>query len=131
MAGTRRRIAKEDGPDPIDLHVGERVRLRRLLVGLSQEQLADAVCITFQQIQKYERGINRISASRLFGIANALSVPVSFFFEGLEGQTTPTEPDRSGLTNEGMTLLNNYKQLSPEEQEAIQTLLAVMRSGRR
>ncbi|ACL55274.1 helix-turn-helix domain-containing protein [Methylobacterium nodulans] len=69
-------------PDPIDRHVGHRVRVRRLLVGVSQEKLGDALGVTFQQIQKYEKGANRISASRLQQIAEMLGVPVGFFYEG-------------------------------------------------
>jgi len=70
------------GPSPIDLHVGSRVRMRRLMLKMSQEKLGDALGITFQQIQKYEKGANRIGASRLQHISNILQVPVSFFFEG-------------------------------------------------
>lgn len=69
---------------PIDLHVGKRLRQRRRLLGLTQQKLADAVSIRFQQIQKYESGANRISASRLWSLAKAMQVPVSYFFEGLE-----------------------------------------------
>ncbi|GHG91223.1 helix-turn-helix domain-containing protein [Pseudodonghicola xiamenensis] len=69
---------------PVDVHVGKRVRHRRWLVGMTQQQLAEKVGIKFQQIQKYETGANRISASRLWDIADALDVPVSFFFEGLD-----------------------------------------------
>ncbi|MCP5433584.1 MAG: helix-turn-helix transcriptional regulator [Alphaproteobacteria bacterium] len=69
---------------PVDIHVGQRVRHRRWLVGMTQQQLANAVGIKFQQIQKYESGANRISASRLWDLSNALGVPVSFFFDGLE-----------------------------------------------
>ncbi len=67
----------------IDLHVGERIRLRRRLYGISQETLAAALGVTFQQVQKYERGSNRVSASKLYGIALALEIPVGYFFEGL------------------------------------------------
>jgi transcriptional regulator with XRE-family HTH domain len=69
---------------PVDVHVGQRVRHRRWMVGITQQKLAEAVGIKFQQIQKYETGMNRISASRLWDIAAALDVPVSFFFEGLD-----------------------------------------------
>jgi len=69
-------------PNPIDSHVGSRVRLRRMMTGISQEKLGEHLGITFQQIQKYEKGINRIGASRLQSISNVLQVPVSFFFEG-------------------------------------------------
>ncbi|MGE7416106.1 helix-turn-helix domain-containing protein [Methylobacterium tarhaniae] len=73
-------------PDPVDRHVGHRVRVRRLLIGVSQEKLGDALGVTFQQIQKYEKGTNRISASRLRQIADMLNVPVSFFYEGAPRQ---------------------------------------------
>ncbi|MHA6262808.1 helix-turn-helix domain-containing protein [Arenibacterium sp. CAU 1754] len=69
---------------PVDVHVGKRVRHRRWLIGMTQQQLAEQVGIKFQQIQKYETGANRISASRLWDIADALDVPVAFFFEGLD-----------------------------------------------
>jgi len=69
---------------PVDVHVGKRIRHRRWMVGMTQQQLAERVGIKFQQIQKYETGMNRVSASRLWDIADALEVPVSFFFEGLE-----------------------------------------------
>jgi transcriptional regulator with XRE-family HTH domain len=70
-------------PNPIDIHVGSRVRVRRVLVGLSQEKLGEALELTFQQVQKYEKGTNRISASRLHKISQILEVPVQFFFEGV------------------------------------------------
>ena len=70
---------------PIDHHVGQRLRQRRRLLGLTQQKLAEAVNIRFQQIQKYESGANRISASRLWSLSRALDIPVSYFFEGLNG----------------------------------------------
>ncbi|MEM8935789.1 MAG: helix-turn-helix transcriptional regulator [Pseudomonadota bacterium] len=72
-------------PHPIDVHVGRRLRARRRLLGLTQEKLAQAVDIRFQQIQKYESGANRISASRLWALAKAMDVSVAFFFEGMNG----------------------------------------------
>jgi len=68
-------------PNPIDVHVGSRIRLRRAMVGMSQEKLGESLGITFQQVQKYEKGTNRVGASRLQNIAAVLNVPVSFFFE--------------------------------------------------
>src|SRR6516225_12248324 len=68
-------------PNPIDVHVGSRVRFRRMLLGMSQEKLGERLGLTFQQIQKYEKGINRIGASRLFDLAHVLGVPVQFFYE--------------------------------------------------
>ncbi|PVM84490.1 transcriptional regulator [Caulobacter radicis] len=75
--------AETRGPDPIDIFVGTRVRVRRKALGITQEKLGDRLGLTFQQIQKYERGANRISASKLYAIARALGVPVAFFFDGL------------------------------------------------
>ncbi|HEY4342721.1 MAG TPA: helix-turn-helix transcriptional regulator [Parvibaculum sp.] len=76
-------------PNPIDIHVGGRVRMRRMLVGMSQEKLGDSLGLTFQQVQKYEKGANRIGASRLYQIARVLGVPIEFFYDGVatEGQT--------------------------------------------
>ncbi len=79
----RTRNVSIDGPNPVDVHVGTRVRQRRTLLGMSQEKLGNAVGLTFQQIQKYERGTNRIGASRLHEFSNILDVPVSFFFDEL------------------------------------------------
>jgi len=83
IVDTERRRQKSDRPNPIDVHVGARLRLRRTLLGMSQEKLGDAIGLTFQQVQKYERGANRIGASRLFELSRVLDVPVSFFFEEL------------------------------------------------
>lgn len=74
-------------PNPVDLHVGARIRLRRRMQGVSQEKLADALGLTFQQVQKYERGANRVSASKLYEIAAALRAPVAYFFDGLADPT--------------------------------------------
>jgi len=86
----RRRVGRPptaSNPNPIDVHVGARVRQRRNLLGMSQERLGEALGLTFQQVQKYERGANRVGASRLFELAKALGVPVSYFFDDL-----PTDP---------------------------------------
>jgi len=80
--GSRRHSSER--PNPIDVHVGARLRLRRTLLGMSQEKLGDAIGLTFQQVQKYERGTNRIGASRLYDLSRVLDVPVSFFFEELD-----------------------------------------------
>ena len=77
-------------PNPTDKHVGARVRMRRMMLGMSQEKLGDALSLTFQQVQKYEKGANRIGASRLQQISHILQVPVSFFFEG--APPTPGQP---------------------------------------
>jgi transcriptional regulator with XRE-family HTH domain len=81
-------------PNPIDKHVGSRVRMRRMMLSMSQEKLGDALGLTFQQVQKYEKGTNRIGASRLQQISHILQVPVAFFFEGA--------PDMPGQATDGM-----------------------------
>jgi transcriptional regulator with XRE-family HTH domain len=88
-------IAKK-APNPTDKHVGSRVRMRRMMLGMSQEKLGDALGLTFQQVQKYEKGTNRIGASRLQQIAHILQVPVSFFFEG--APSVQTSGRHEGLT---------------------------------
>ena len=88
------RMASKGFPNPIDVHVGARIRLRRTLLGISQVALAEAIGLTFQQVQKYEKGVNRVSASRLVDLANALDVSIPYFFDemsaAVQGQT-PSE----------------------------------------
>jgi len=79
----RSRVVPEDGPDPVDVHVGKRIRERRVTLGMSQEALGDYLRLTFQQIQKYEKGANRISASKLWAVSNLFEVSIEWFFEGL------------------------------------------------
>ena len=107
---------------PVDIHVGKRVRQRRWMMGVTQQQLAERVGIKFQQIQKYETGMNRISASRLWDIAHALDAPVSFFFEGLEGAESaedaagrPALPGDVIADREALELVRSYYAI-PEAQ---------------
>lgn len=103
---------------PVDVHVGKRIRHRRWLVGMTQQQLAENVGIKFQQIQKYETGMNRVSASRLWDIAASLTVPVSFFFEGLnedESVATPAVPLDILKDKEALELVRSYYAI-PETQ---------------
>ncbi len=79
-------------PNPVDVHVGGRVRLRRTLLGMSQEKLGEAIGLTFQQVQKYERGANRIGASRLWDLSRVLECPISFFFEEMDESTASASP---------------------------------------
>ena len=79
-------------PNPIDVHVGSRVRLRRTLLGMSQERLGDALGLTFQQVQKYERGANRIGASRLYDLSRVLETPISYFFEDMGADVQSASP---------------------------------------
>src|SRR5690349_1377754 len=83
------RMASKGFPNPIDVHVGTRIRLRRTLLGLSQEKLGEAIGLTFQQVQKYERGANRVGSSRLFDLSRVLDVPVSFFFDDTDPVRAP------------------------------------------
>ena len=94
-------------PNPVDIHVGKRLRVRRTLLGLSQEMLGEAVGLTFQQIQKYERGSNRIGASRLHQFSLILDVPMEFFFEDVPGDLKTVE----GQVTRG---LRDFKKPSPE-----------------
>ena len=83
MADYPERPEKESRPSPIDVHVGSRIRLRRTLMGMSQERLGEPLGLTFQQVPKYERGVNRVGASRLFDLSRVLDVPISFFFDDM------------------------------------------------
>src|SRR5882762_11349186 len=84
-------MAKKKSPNPIDRYVGSRIRMQRLLIGMSQEKLGGALGLTFQQVQKYEKGTNRIGASRLQQISHILQVPVAFFFEGAPNLHGPSD----------------------------------------
>ncbi len=90
---------KEPKAQALDAHVGSRVRLRRTLLGMSQEKLAESLGITFQQVQKYERGVNRVGASRLYDLSRILDVPVGFFFEGAG---FPVKPSRGATRSRAM-----------------------------
>ncbi|HEY4547011.1 MAG TPA: helix-turn-helix transcriptional regulator [Pedomonas sp.] len=96
-----------DTPHPIDIHVGTRVRARRRLLGITQEKLGEALGLTFQQVQKYERGSNRISASRLFELSRILAVPVTYFYEGaeaLDGEANAVLPEAAAAPFEAEQL---------------------------
>lgn len=153
-AGSRNKslTASELGADPIDVHIGSRLRIRRNLVGMSQEELGHAIGVTFQQVQKYERGTNRISGSRLFDVACALQVPVSFFYEGIDenlvkarmeraqkahgsrpfdyvppGMTSPMTSDEDPLhRTENISLIRDVEKLSKERQNALRDLVRAM-----
>jgi transcriptional regulator with XRE-family HTH domain len=111
-------------PNPIDKHVGSRVRMRRMMLGMSQEKLGDALALTFQQVQKYEKGTNRIGASRLQQISNILQVPVAFFFEGaphltdgtmvsdnMESAPSPTYVSDFLATSDGLSLTKAFMRI--------------------
>ena len=108
----------------IDRYVGARIRERRIMLGLTQQQLADLIGVTYQQAHKYERGINRVSAGRLFEVAQVLSVPVSYFFDGLEQDNERTISPRERMCLE---LARNFAQIPNERhQEALSQLARVL-----
>ena len=116
---------------PVDVHVGKRVRHRRWLIGMTQQQLAEKVGIKFQQIQKYETGANRVSASRLWDIAEALDVPVSFFFEGLndaaeiDGAQEGVPADLLG-DKEALDLVRSYYAIPENQRKRLFELARVL-----
>ncbi len=107
-------VVRVDGPHPVDRHVGLRIRMRRKEIGVSQERLAEALGITFQQVQKYERGANRVSASKLWEIAAALQTSVTYFYEGLGGQGSAGRAEDAQdfmLTSEGLELMAAFPRI--------------------
>ena len=126
-ARSKRPKVSVDGPRPVDVHVGGRLRLRRTLLGISQENLGESVGLTFQQIQKYERGANRVSASRLYEFCQILDVPLTFFFDemakevkntkgafskGMADQVQATLEDNSMTRRETLELVRAYYKIN-------------------
>ncbi|MEM7679414.1 MAG: helix-turn-helix transcriptional regulator [Pseudomonadota bacterium] len=111
MAANNRK--KKGTPDPVDVHVGQRLRVRRSLLGISQEKLGNAIDLTFQQIQKYEQGMNRISAGRLYQFSKILNVPISYFFDNVvddkKALTGLSDNAQSGFVDD--SLLNSKDSL--------------------
>lgn len=109
--GTSKARLDNGEPNPVDSHVGERIRQRRLRLGMTQTELAKAIGLTLQQIQKYERGINRVSSSRLFDLSSALQVTVGFFFDEMPGEPSLAVSDHSLHEDEDLTALYETKLL--------------------
>ncbi len=129
-------------PNPVDQHVGSRVRLRRMLLGMSQERLGESMGLTFQQVQKYEKGVNRIGASRLFQISKILDVPVQFFFEEaphIDGHATGpglAEPDSEAFileflnSREGLELNRAFVKIAdPKVRKSVVDLVRAVSAG--
>jgi transcriptional regulator with XRE-family HTH domain len=127
-------------PDPIDRHVGARVRMRRMLIGMSQEKLGEALGLTFQQVQKYEKGTNRISASRLQQISDALNIPLSFLFQGapvsdgaVNGGFAEGAADYASdfvMTAEGLSLNRAFARIAdPKVRKKIVDLVTALSEG--
>jgi transcriptional regulator with XRE-family HTH domain len=114
---------KSFGPDPIDVRVGARVRLRRNMLGLSQEKLGEALGLTFQQVQKYERGTNRVSASRLYQLSRVLDVPVRFFYDEVDPVRAPAIP--GGFAEPPAESYQSDPLGNPETRELIEAYFAV------
>jgi len=120
-----------DGPNPIDRHVGLRIRMRRKELGISQERLAESIGLTFQQVQKYERATNRVSASKLWEMAKALQTSVAYFYEGLEpgrGGPATNEPVQDFLmSGEGLELAQFFPRISqPRVRRKVLDLIRAM-----
>ncbi len=98
-------------PNPIDVHVGNRIRLRRTLLGLSQEKLASLLGLTFQQVQKYERGMNRVGASRLWDIGKVLEVPINFFYEDMDKSVANQSPRMFSLPENAPMMLEEEEEV--------------------
>jgi transcriptional regulator with XRE-family HTH domain len=109
-----RRTVREHGPDPIDVHVGRRLRQARLLAGLSQEELGEGIGVSFQAVQKYEHGENRLSASRLFRAAKLLARPVSFFFDDIEDDG-PVPVTQGAFSRDEIELVRHYRQIASDD----------------
>ena len=127
MARRNRRTVAEFGPHPVDVHVGGRVRLRRTLLGMSQERLGEALGLTFQQVQKNERGFNRIGSSRLYQLSRILDVPVGYFFEEIEDEAPARSPDDVMVKRETLELVRAYYRVrDPKVRDALRHMASSM-----
>lgn len=117
--------------EPVDLHVGARIRLRRKMLGVSQERLAEQLGLTFQQVQKYERGANRVSASKLHAIGAALGAHVSWFFEGLAGPEPGAANEPTPVSIEALDLGRRFDQLPAYQRRAVSDLMTALAAGAR
>jgi transcriptional regulator with XRE-family HTH domain len=118
--GDLKSVARTSRTNDADRHVGNRIRERRIMLGLSQHQLADLTCVTYQQLHKFERGLNRVTAGRLFDIAQILGVPIDYFFEGLGPGYQPSPTVRQRMCLE---LARNFTLIAdPRHQEALRLM---------
>jgi transcriptional regulator with XRE-family HTH domain len=130
-------MAKTKGPNPIDTHVGSRMRMRRTMLGMSQATLGERLGLTFQQVQKYEKGMNRMGSSRLQHAADILGVAVPFFFEGAVGGTftpdrhtpSPAYIDDFVTTSDGLRLMKAFMRTRPALQRRIVALVKEIAGG--
>ena len=122
-------------PEPKDIEIGRLIRAQRLLCGMSQTELADAIGVAFQQVQKYEKGVNRVGSGRLYRIANTLKVPVTYFFDGLAGPKKVAGNISGGLefvrTAGTLRLLRAFEKMDRRAQGHFLALIEIMTSGRK
>jgi transcriptional regulator with XRE-family HTH domain len=116
-----------DKPNPIDVHVGRRLRLRRTLLGMSQERLGQLLGLTFQQIQKYERGVNRIGSSRLYELGQILDVPISFFFDDMAQDGRAPDLLAPGLAEDPAEFAFDARELQLDKRETLELVRAYNR----
>jgi transcriptional regulator with XRE-family HTH domain len=127
---TKGRTVAKHGPHPVDVHVGGRVRMRRMMLGMTQTDLDKVLDLTFQQVQKNECGFNCIGASRLYALSHILGVPVANFFEGLDGETPARRADDAMLRPETLKLVKAYYRISdPEVRETLGRMTKAMAKG--
>lgn len=122
-------------PNPTDVHIGSRVRMRRMMLHISQEKLGDALGLTFQQVQKYEKGTNRIGGSRMRQISQVLQVPIQFFYDGAPGNKdfaplgkgeSPAFVDEFAATSDGISIARSFKKMAPTVRRAFVNLAEQM-----
>lgn len=118
----------ERAANPVDLHVGARIRMRRKTMGLSQERLAESLSLTFQQVQKYERGANRVSASKLYEIARSLRSPINYFFDGLADTVDPLP---EGVADQDASAFVHELVMTPEGMELAALFPRIAKRGRK
>lgn len=118
---------KSPASQRIDAHIGRRIRMRRWLRGLTQQELGQAIGVVFQQVQKYESGSDRISASRLFEVSQALGIPVSYFFEGLDDVAGDHLAEHQWQEREAMLLIRYFSNMSERSRHQLQELMRSLR----
>ncbi len=106
---------EDNEPNPVDVHVGKRIRLRRTILHITQQQMADMLGLTFQQVQKYEKGMNRVGASRLWDISKVLNVSMNFFFEDMDNATAAQSPRMLSSNNDDFLLSDQHDDLNFED----------------
>lgn len=113
---------EDNEPNPVDIHVGQRIRLRRTILRITQQQMAEMLGLTFQQVQKYEKGMNRVGASRLWDISRVLEVPMGFFFEDMDASVAQKSPRMLNMSDGGAYLAETHHSLAKDPMKKAETL---------